>query len=1285
MSTYSIYINYGSGWIDITSYVLDGSLAKTETLFDKEAKATINTVTFDLQMTTNIAQTLLELSNSAPVKVRIYKDSSYWFTGYMRPVTEFTVSNSEKIIKIECVDTSWLLSQRKLASTILRMPSDNMVVCRSDGGSTSLVHVLLSAAGWDWGYNVPDILDSVAYYKADKESQTIFDLLCDLLYGFHRNFYIDEEGKFRIYDWGPSNITSAGIFNSNNIIEELKVERDDTEYDSVVAKWYQTTVLSNQMVVNSDPLYGVVTLENYGDKFPSDGAEWWDWSAENTDTKQVIGISNATARYFIHSVRYREGWTPYNVWATGTYTDGSAPRLYLSFPIQHDYEKLRTKFQIYTVTSIDTRVCSFQVFADLVYRIKMADVYYPANGRTNTKELKIDTLYSEAAANALVGAVYKRITIGSRKYRFKSLESANIGGYYTIQNAILNVSQIVRIVEKNTSIYNRQEIYEYYAEGAEAAGSVVTEIIPGVFIPGLPPAVVANITTLSQSDSLLPSGFLTTPIFGSLLENIEDIGQSGLFFTKDYLGFYKWDEGSGTGTWNVRIKSDGTFKFLGDSDNYIEWDGSALLIQGTARSANFVQGSSGWRITVDGNAEFNDVTIRGTVYASEGTIGGWIISTDLLKSAASGARIELNQNKKRVSIFNAIEETVAMGYLEGLPKRDGSGYWGAGDYGFWAKQGDRLRIDGDVEYIKGDWLIQNDASYLIKDYNENILIRLGTKSGEKGLYVLENNTGSDYRAKLDTTGFFIGDDLNYVQYDRASSSLTMKVTSFLVASTGTEIKGTVQISDEGTLGDGLVYPLKLYTSGSGSAKLGVIEQAFGILFKIGDTEQIRIRQNGALAVGDLDIIKMANDGTAFVMNNTMTEEQWGDESIVNNGRTGINRMVLLNDNRILAVYAGDDGYLRQRIRDTNGNWSNATIVVNEFINGYYHALVVLPDGKVLLVYFKSSTLYEKIRDINGSWGPETATSIDNVNDSWELSLANLSDGAVLFVYVNRLNRLAQRIRLSDGSWGSETIINDYSTLDPCLVKLDDGRIVCIYYRFYPRSLCERVRDTNGSWGPETVIMPYPNNPTHHAVLTPDKKILMVYERQTGEPYCLARRIRHANGMWENEVRIASTTDRRYSSLVVTHDNKILLTYLRTATDRYLCQKLLDYSATYSIQLGASQLGAGVIEVGSNSNGTWIKFSDGTMIEYGKINLGTDIPFNYPMLFIATPSVMAGVFSEQGDNGVPPDWMYTVSGNQGSSSHTTFRGKIFTGSALMNFSSAPQGYIQIKWLAIGRWK
>jgi len=707
------------------------------------------------------------------------------------------------------------------------------------------------------------------------------------------------------------------------------------------------------------------------------------------------------------------------------------------------------------------------------------------------------------------------------------------------------------------------------------------------------------------------------------------------------------------------------------------------------------------------------VTKEGSVRAVAGVVGGWILSTTMLKSADSGARIELNQDKKRISVFDAYNETVAMGYLEGLPKREGSGYWGAGDYGFWAKQGDRLRIDGDVEYIKGDWLIQNDASYLIKDSQDRVIvrmgtdtgekgfylydpatstlqIRLGTKGAEKGLYVLENNTGLNYRAKLDTSGFFVGDDLNYVWYDRASSSLTMKVTSFLVSSLGTEIKGLVQISDEGTLGGGLTNPLKLYTSGGGSAKVGVIEQVSGILFKINGIEQLRIKQSRTIAVGDRDVIKIAEDGAASVIHYTIKEEDWGAESVVNNSETGINRMVLLHDNRILAIYRKVGVFaLFQRIRDNNGNWSDETIIVNGASG--LAGLAVLPDGRVLLIYFKpqDQDTYEKIRNLDGSWGSETTIPVD----VGVCSFANLSDGSVLCVYSKRSNsKLAQRIRSSNGSWGPEVIVNDYTTHWPCLIKLDDGRIVCIYVDDSNGTIRERVRDINGSWGSETVITFSTYETYPHAVLTPDKRIFLVYAKDysSSSSVYLVRRIRGTDGSWGGEVQITPTR-RIYGSLVVTHDGKILLTYTSLAQNQYLCQKILNYSTTSFYQLGA-----GIIEVGSNSNGTWIKFSDGTMIAYGKgshnitgwssqtasfgLIYWVGVPgFNFGVTFYNTPPVVhvslyQTIYASDLFQIVCTSHGVTVSGI-GNHYITSWSSQ----------SPPPTGTIYYNWTAIGRWK
>lgn len=50
-----------------------------------------------------------------------------------------------------------------------------------------------------------------------------------------------------------------------------------------------------------------------------------------------------------------------------------------------------------------------------------------------------------------------------------------------------------------------------------------------------------------------------------------------------------------------------------------------VLVNNTIRSSNYSSGSTGWLISNTGSAEFNNVTVRGTVVSNSGTIGGWSI------------------------------------------------------------------------------------------------------------------------------------------------------------------------------------------------------------------------------------------------------------------------------------------------------------------------------------------------------------------------------------------------------------------------------------------------------------------------------------------------------------------------------------------------------------------------------------------------------------------------------------------------------------------------------------
>ena len=168
------------------------------------------------------------------------------------------------------------------------------------------------------------------------------------------------------------------------------------------------------------------------------------------------------------------------------------------------------------------------------------------------------------------------------------------------------------------------------------------------------------------------------------------------------------------------------------------------------------------KITVGGTSVILDTN---GITAIAGTIGGWDLTSSLLRSATSGVRVELDKGNNRISVFDAIESKVVMGYLDGLPKHDGTGNWGAGNYGFWARTGDMLSIDGAGEFTSGDWLIQNDASYLVKDGSANTIIRLGTDTGEKGLFIYD--TAGTQLARFTSDEIFVGDSINFLKYTLA--------------------------------------------------------------------------------------------------------------------------------------------------------------------------------------------------------------------------------------------------------------------------------------------------------------------------------------------------------------------------------------------------------------------------------------------------------------------------------------------------------------------------------------
>ncbi len=82
-------------------------------------------------------------------------------------------------------------------------------------------------------------------------------------------------------------------------------------------------------------------------------------------------------------------------------------------------------------------------------------------------------------------------------------------------------------------------------------------------------------------------------------------------------------------------------------------------ISDTLQSTNFVSGQSGWRLPKSGNGEFNDVTVRGTVYATDGNFSGTVYAAKLVGDLAdfSIART-LNVRETNVSSGRVITGTL---------------------------------------------------------------------------------------------------------------------------------------------------------------------------------------------------------------------------------------------------------------------------------------------------------------------------------------------------------------------------------------------------------------------------------------------------------------------------------------------------------------------------------------------------------------------------------------------------------------------------------------------------
>ena len=92
----------------------------------------------------------------------------------------------------------------------------------------------------------------------------------------------------------------------------------------------------------------------------------------------------------------------------------------------------------------------------------------------------------------------------------------------------------------------------------------------------------------------------------------------------------------------AKFNKDGTFFYNAHGVELAKFSstgariGNIVIATNALESGNFLSGSRGFQIKDDGTVEFNTLTVRGTVYATAGEIGGWTIADSELYATDTG-------------------------------------------------------------------------------------------------------------------------------------------------------------------------------------------------------------------------------------------------------------------------------------------------------------------------------------------------------------------------------------------------------------------------------------------------------------------------------------------------------------------------------------------------------------------------------------------------------------------------------------------------------------------------
>lgn len=547
----------GVNWTDYSAYVRD-NFTITHRAASNDFHCATNLFNFTLLYDADLFTELRAMTSRAYVKY-YDDDNAVQFSGYFMPSTSYEYDGilDMQTCRIEAQDFTELLRVPVGAVEDDDVAWQNYAILDSTSPSTSIVHALFTKIGLSTdliasGVSIPATVG--AFASSSYEDQAL-DMLDTLLYEYGYVCNWNKEGKFEPIQWIiPSGTAYDHTFTGTDIALSIDETVAISEYEGNQVIWYGLQTASGTRLYTEDlPWEDDGDFEGYavldGFNYPPEASVIDDTTGDYQKVYQEYndtGIRYKTAGKYVEEEYYKDFALSKadfsEILITSNHVVSDRYDAGLTRDVEEFFNK-RARIR-YRNTSGSTKLLYYMhIDADVVYkRSQRKTKIQTVSGSNKLSSYESRFIFDETTADTLCAAQTQAMLAGNRTYKFQSEENVEEGSYVRILpgNGV-DASGIV--IEKAYDGYT--QMYSYEVAGFTATYRSVTgrEVISAQVPQREIQTQTYTLADVASAKATVASGLAVSASGIAVLAQItaEEAAEEAEAAAKFYLGMFASD------------------------------------------------------------------------------------------------------------------------------------------------------------------------------------------------------------------------------------------------------------------------------------------------------------------------------------------------------------------------------------------------------------------------------------------------------------------------------------------------------------------------------------------------------------------------------------------------------------------------------------------------------------------------------------------------------------------------------------------------------------------------